>query len=237
MGLAAHGWPQAPNLIDVCATNPGPDDFGRPFQPGRRPRRPFFSLRLPTRRAPGAPISSALRGPNPRLEKTVSGYEGPFMTARKWLVFISCVVGPLAVGYLSGMSTADSVRTWYVGLAKPSFNPPSWVFGPVWTLLYLSMGGAAFLVWNSGTDRRIVRLGLLWFGAQLIANGLWSLLFFGLRNPGIAFLEILLLLAMIVLTTRLFWSQSRAAGLLMLPYIAWVGFAAILNFSIWRLNA
>lgn len=159
------------------------------------------------------------------------------MTARKWLVFALCVVGPLAVGYLSGMSTADSVRTWYVGLAKPSFNPPSWVFGPVWTLLYLCMGGAAFLVWNSGTDRRIVRRALLWFGAQLIANGVWSLLFFGLRNPGLAFLEILLLLAMIVLTTRLFWSQSRAAGALMLPYLAWVSFAAILNLSIWRLNA
>lgn len=158
------------------------------------------------------------------------------MTAKRWGVLVLCVVGPLAVGYVSGTSTADSVRTWYVGIAKPSFNPPAWLFGPVWTVLYLCMGVAAFLAWNSDGDRRAVRVSLLWFGAQLIANGLWSPLFFGLKNPGLAFFEILILLALIVLTIRMFWRQSRTAGVLMLPYLAWVGFATVLNFSIWRLN-
>ena len=156
--------------------------------------------------------------------------------AKTWVVLVACLIGPLAVGYLSGTLTAESVRTWYQGIAKPSFNPPDWVFGPVWTALYISMGSAAFLVWRSGTDRRVVRLGLLWFCLQLLANGLWSLIFFGLQNPALAFVEILALLAMILLTTRLFWSQSRGAGALMLPYIAWVSFATFLNFSIWRLN-
>ena len=156
---------------------------------------------------------------------------------RRWAALALFVLVPLAVGFLSGMSTADGVRTWYQDIAKPSFNPPDRVFGPVWTALYVSMGVAAFLVWRTGPDRSAVRPALAWFAAQLVANGAWSLIFFGLRNPGLAFVEIVLLLGMIVVTTRLFWRRSRVAGALMLPYLAWVSFATILNFSIWRLNA
>jgi len=152
------------------------------------------------------------------------------------IAFVLCVLGPLAVGFASGMATVDGVRTWYQGIAKPSFNPPDWVFGPVWTALYLAMGVAAFLVWWSGRDRKEVRTALLWFCAQLVVNGLWSVIFFGFRSPGLALLEILLLLVLIGVTTRRFWDQSRAAGALMAPYVAWVSFATVLNASIWWLN-
>lgn len=157
-------------------------------------------------------------------------------TSRKWAALALCIGGPLAVGALSGAATMEGVRTWYQGLVKPAFNPPDWIFGPVWTALYIAMGAAAYLVWRYGAERQVVRAGLVWFVVQLIANGAWSLIFFGMQNPGLAFAEILVLLGLIIWTTRLFWSQSKIAGALMVPYIAWVGFATILNFSIWRLN-
>ncbi len=157
--------------------------------------------------------------------------------ARDWGMLALCLGAPLAVGFVSGFTTIEGVRGWYQEIAKPGFTPPDAIFGPVWTALYLTMGLAAFLVWRTGIDRPVVRTALLWFCAQLIANGLWSVIFFGLRRPGLALAEILVLLALIVLTTRLFWSQSRLAGVLMLPYLAWVGFATALNFSIWRLNS
>lgn len=163
--------------------------------------------------------------------------DGGARGAKQWLVLVLCLLGPLAIGFLSGITTVEGVRTWYQGIAKPSFTPPDAVFGPVWTALYLAMGLAAFLVWRSGPDRAVVRTALVWFCVQLVANGLWSVLFFGLRNPGLALAEILLLLGLIVVTTRLFWSRSRLAGALMVPYLAWVAFATALNFSIWRLNA
>lgn len=158
-------------------------------------------------------------------------------TARDWGVLVSCLAGPLAVGFAAGRWTAESVGTWYAELAKPMFTPPAWVFAPVWTALYVGMGVAAFLVWRVGSDRGAVREAFVWFGVQLVANGLWSILFFGLRSPGLAFAEILVLLALIVVTLRRFLAQSGAAGALLLPYLGWVGFAALLNLSIWRLNA
>ncbi|MDX1393462.1 MAG: TspO/MBR family protein [Gemmatimonadota bacterium] len=159
------------------------------------------------------------------------------MTSRNWGALALFVLAPLAVGFVSGTSTADGVRTWYQEIARPSFTPPDRVFGPVWTALYITMGVAAFLVWRTGPAQSGVRLAIAWFAAQLIANGAWSLIFFGMRNPGLAFVEIVVLLGMIIVTTRLFWLRSRVAGALMLPYVAWVSFATILNFSIWRLNA
>lgn len=144
---------------------------------------------------------------------------------------------PQAVGILSGLATARGVREWYPALAKPSFNPPSWVFAPVWTALYLAMGVAAWLVWRRGLDTPGVRVALLAFLVQLALNGLWSLLFFGLRSPGLAFAEIVVLWGAIGVTTLLFFRQVAAAGWLMAIYWAWVTFAAVLNLSIWRLNA
>jgi len=142
-----------------------------------------------------------------------------------------------AVGILSGLATARGVREWYPDLAKPSFNPPSWVFAPVWTALYLAMGVAAWLVWQRGLETPGVRAALAAFLVQLALNGLWSILFFGLRSPALAFAEIVVLWAAIGVTTVLFFRQAAVAGWLMAIYWAWVTFAAVLNFSIWRLNA
>ena len=149
---------------------------------------------------------------------------------------ILAVAIPLTVGGLSGFATARGVGTWYPTLVKPSFNPPAWVFGPTWTLLYITMGVAAFLVWRQGLDTRGVRLALTVFVVQLALNGLWSILFFGLRAPGLALIEILVLWLGILATTVLFWRVVPAAGWLMLPYLGWVSFAAVLNAAIWNLN-
>jgi tryptophan-rich sensory protein len=143
---------------------------------------------------------------------------------------------PIAVGGLSGLATARGVSTWYPTLIKPSFNPPAWVFGPVWTLLYVMMGVAAFLVWRRGFDAEGVRLALTIFAIQLALNGLWSILFFGIRQPGWALAEIIVLWIAIGLTALRFWRLVPAAGLLLLPYWAWVSFATVLNASLWWLN-
>ena len=143
---------------------------------------------------------------------------------------------PLLVGGLSGMATARGVGDWYPLLEKPSFNPPSWVFGPVWTLLYVMMGIAAFMVWQKGLDNRLVKAALVVFVIQLALNGLWSILFFGMRSPGLAFAEIILLWVSVGATVVLFWRLAPVPGLLLFPYLAWVGFAAVLNGSIWILN-
>lgn len=143
---------------------------------------------------------------------------------------------PQVVGVGSAFATMGAVRDWYPSLVRPSFAPPSWVFGPVWTALYLMMGVAAFLVWQRGLARPDVRLALGLFVAQLVLNGLWSILFFGMRSPGLAFVEIVALWVLIVLTLWTFWRVSPLAGGLLVPYLAWVTFAAALNFGFWWLN-
>jgi len=155
---------------------------------------------------------------------------------RPWLglaVFIALCF--LAAG-IGSLWTSPNVNTWYAGLQKPPWTPPGWVFGPVWSILYLSMAVAAWLVWRkegfSGA-----RLPLSLFGVQLVLNAAWSGLFFALRSPGAALVEILLLWCAILATTVAFWGRSRPAAWLMAPYLAWVTFAVGLNFSIWRLNS
>jgi len=143
---------------------------------------------------------------------------------------------PLAVGGLSGFATARGVSTWYPSLVKPSFNPPAWVFGPAWTVLYIMMGVAAFLVWRQGLDAEGVKIALTVFAIQLVLNGLWSILFFGLQTPGWALAEIVLLWMAIGITTLLFWRVVPSAGVLLLPYWMWVSFATVLNASLWWLN-
>jgi tryptophan-rich sensory protein len=150
--------------------------------------------------------------------------------------FVVCILLPQAIGIGSAFATMDGVRTWYVTLNRPFFTPPSWVFGPVWTLLYLMMGVAAFLVWQRGWDTPGVKLALGLWVAQLLLNGLWSILFFGMQAPGIALVEIVVLLALIVWCTKVFFQLSTPAGWLMVPYIAWVGFATLLNGGFWLLN-
>jgi tryptophan-rich sensory protein len=125
---------------------------------------------------------------------------------------------------------------WYADLAKPSWNPPAWVFAPVWTTLYVLMGIAAWLVWRKvGFSGATVSLSL--FVVQLVLNALWSYLFFGAHRPDLAFVEILVLWSVILVVTIGFWRISVAAGALMVPYLAWVAFASALNWQLWRLNS
>lgn len=141
----------------------------------------------------------------------------------------------LAVGAIGGLATAHSVDTWYAGLNKPSFNPPNWLFGPVWTTLYVLMGVAAWRIYLTPGGR--ARQAALWlYIVQLALNLGWSLIFFGLRAPLAALVELAVLLAVIVATGIAFWRVQRIAALLLLPYLVWSSFAFALNFEIWRLN-
>jgi tryptophan-rich sensory protein len=134
--------------------------------------------------------------------------------------------------FLGARATMGAVVTWYPTLVKPSWNPPAWVFGPVWTLLYAMMAVAAWLVW-----RRVDwGVALTVFGVQLALNVAWSFCFFALRNPLAGLVDILLLWVAIAVTMVLFWRVDRLAGWLLVPYLFWVTFATMLNFSIWRLN-
>jgi len=136
---------------------------------------------------------------------------------------------------IGGWVTADSVGTWYRTLQKPVFNPPDWLFAPVWTLLYLMIALAGWRVWRS-RGLAGARAGMTAYAAQLALNLAWSFLFFGGRMIGIALAEIVLLLGAIGVNALLFWRIDRLAGWLLAPYAAWVAFACILNFALWRLN-
>ncbi len=147
------------------------------------------------------------------------------------------VVTCVAVGYLSGEVTRESVTTWYPTIQKPSFNPPNWLFAPVWGVLYVLMGVAAGLVWAKIDDQKeTVKKGLTFFAVQLGLNALWSYLFFGLHNPLLALIEIALLWLMIYETFLQFNKVNKTAGYLFIPYLLWVSFAMVLNASIWWLN-
>ena len=150
-----------------------------------------------------------------------------------WLgVFLAACF--LAAG-LGSLFTTASVGSWYPGLAKPTWTPPAWVFGPVWTALYAMMAVAGWLVWRQRGEGS--RRALRWFVLQLGLNVCWSAIFFGLRMPDLAFVEIVALWLAIAVTLIESWRASWPAGLLLAPYLLWVGFAAALNFAIWRLNA
>ncbi len=155
---------------------------------------------------------------------------------RPWIgliVFILVCFGAAGIG---SAVTTPQIDGWYATLAKPSWSPPNWIFAPVWTTLYLAMAVAAWLVWRQGGITG-AKVPLALFGVQLALNTLWSCLFFGLENPGLAFAELLLLWTAIAATMAMFWSRSKTAGALLVPYLAWVTFAAFLNFAVWRLNA
>ncbi len=143
-----------------------------------------------------------------------------------WLVLTFCAT-------LSGVLV--STQGWYTTINTPRWNPPGWVFGPVWTALYIMMAVAAWLVWRQG-GWKIQKKALCVYLVQLGLNALWTPLFFGLQQPGWAFAEILVLLAAILATLAVFLRVRTAAGVLLIPYALWVGFAAFLNFTIWRMN-
>ncbi len=150
----------------------------------------------------------------------------------KKLVF-SIIICQLA-GIVGSIFTVSSIPDWYIYLNKPSFNPPSFVFAPVWTLLYTMMGIAVYKIWISKNRKSITPLVI--FDIQLILNALWSILFFGFRNPFYAFVDIILLWIFIVLTIWQFAKVDRKAAYLLIPYIFWVSFAVVLNYSIWKIN-
>jgi tryptophan-rich sensory protein len=147
------------------------------------------------------------------------------------------IVTCLAIGYLSSIVTKSSVDTWYPTIIKPSFNPPNWVFPIAWTTLFVFMGIAGGLVWDKIKIKPDeVKKALVFFAIQLALNALWSLLFFGLRNPMLAMIEIILLWLMIYETFVKFNKIDKISGYLFVPYLLWVSFAAVLNVSIWWLN-
>lgn len=153
------------------------------------------------------------------------------------LIHISiAVLVCLAAGFLASVATQTSVGTWFLTLNKPSFNPPNWLFAPVWTVLYIMMGIAAGLVWNKGFHHKWVKTAMYHFVFQLLLNVSWSLVFFGLKEIFGALLIIIGLFFLLLFTIKWFKVVHTKAAYLLIPYSIWVSFACILNYSIWQLN-
>ena len=152
----------------------------------------------------------------------------------KLLLSVGATFCAASVG--SFFTVSDNGSNWYEALEKPFFTPPAWVFGPVWTILYLMMGIAAFLVWQKGLSKAQVRVALACFVAQLVFNAAWSAIFFGFHSVGLALFDIVFLWFAILATVVSFWRVDRLAAGLLLPYIGWVSFAVILNTGIYLLN-
>ena len=158
------------------------------------------------------------------------------MSAKDFLTLVISILFCQLAGVVGGLFTASSVNTWYATLIKPLFSPPNWLFSPVWITLYCMMGIALFLVYKKGLDAQGVKIAIGLFVVQLIGNTLWSVLFFSLKLPLVAFLEIGVLWGLIGMTMIRFFKISTPAGLLLLPYFLWVSFASVLNFFLWSLN-
>ena len=156
----------------------------------------------------------------------------PRSVSSQMLGLIGWLLAAFAAGAVGAGASVDAAA-FYAQLSKPSWAPPAWVFGPVWSALYALMGVAAWLVWRSPGSRRVA-LGL--FSAQLAANALWSWLFFAWHRGALAAVEVLVLMALIVTTVGAFWRASRLAALLLVPYLLWVSFASVLTWAIWRSN-
>jgi tryptophan-rich sensory protein len=158
-------------------------------------------------------------------------------TYRRWQTWAGLALSLAVVAAVSAVGslvTLPKIPGWYATLAKPVFNPPAWVFGPVWTTLYVMMAVAVWRVWLAGDPRR--RAALAWYGAQLALNAAWSQVFFGLERPRWALAVILALLATVAATAWRFWSIDRLAGWLLAPYLAWLAFATVLNGAIVAMN-
>lgn len=149
---------------------------------------------------------------------------------------IISIIIPLWAGVIGSLSNFEAIPTWYSHLNKPFFNPPAWLFAPVWTVLYILMGISFYLIWKKGCEKQEVGRAMGLFAIQIVLNVLWSFLFFGLHSPLLGFINIVLLLAAIVYTSIKFSQISRTAGYLFIPYILWTSFATILNFSILIMN-
>ncbi|MBD3282645.1 MAG: tryptophan-rich sensory protein [Candidatus Portnoybacteria bacterium] len=154
---------------------------------------------------------------------------------KKILIFLASIVICEGAGIIGSIFTAPSVDSWYRTIERPSFNPPDWVFAPVWTLLFLLMGVSLFLIWKNGVNKKNKKAIILFF-IQLVFNILWSVMFFGLESPLLGFIVIVVLWIFILKTILAFRDLSKIAAWLLIPYIAWVSFAALLNLSILILN-
>jgi benzodiazapine receptor len=155
---------------------------------------------------------------------------------QKVIGLIIWIVIAFIPGAVGNLFTLPSIPTWYAALVKPAFNPPNWIFGPVWTLLYITMGIGAYLIWEKRKENTTVKYALVLFFAQLTLNGLWSIIFFGRHDIFLAFIEIILLWFLILATIIKFYQIRPFAGLILIPYLLWVSFAGVLNYSLWILN-
>ncbi|MBU1019541.1 MAG: TspO/MBR family protein [Patescibacteria group bacterium] len=153
--------------------------------------------------------------------------------ANKVFLLIFALLVPQLVGFIGSLFTMTSVQVWYSEIYKPAFTPPSFVFAPVWIVLFLMMGIAFYLVLIEIISGKKATLALLIFGIQLVLNGLWSMIFFGLQNPQLAFFELCVLFVFILLNIWAFARVSKPAAWLLVPYAGWVVFAGFLNFAIW----
>lgn len=149
-------------------------------------------------------------------------------------VIISVILAEL-VGGVSGFLTVGSVQTWFQTLIQPSFQPPNWLFGPAWTLLYALMGVASAWIWKKRKNKK-ARMALWIYGVQLFFNFIWSVIFFGWHSPFWALIDIVILWGLIMFMMMKFYAIDKKAGWILVPYLAWVTFATVLNFAIWRLN-
>mgnify|MGYP002396862355 CR=1 FL=1 len=152
---------------------------------------------------------------------------------KSFMFLILSILLPLGAGFIGSYFTTPSIQSWYLYINKPPFNPPNWVFGPVWTVLYILMG-ISFYLYSKSEEK--TKKGYIFYFIQLVLNTLWSILFFGLQNPLLGLIEIVILLVFIILTAREFRIANKTSALLLLPYLAWVSFASILNLSIFLLN-
>lgn len=154
----------------------------------------------------------------------------------KIFIFIICIAIPLGIGFLGSTFTMGSVKTWYTTINKPSFNPPNWLFAPVWTTLYILMGIASFRVWQKRKTNEWFHWAVIIYILQLAFNLMWSYIFFELHQLGVALIEIGFLLLLIIINAFIFYRFDKIAGWLFLPYFLWVSFATYLTYSIFMLN-
>ncbi len=157
------------------------------------------------------------------------------MNLSRLVPLIICIALPLIIGSLSGIANIGGLNDWYIELKKPSFNPPGYLFGPVWTILYLLMGISLYLVWISPAGK-IRQEALVIFGIQMMLNFAWSFIFFYFRQPGWALVDIVALWISIIIMIFFFYRVNRVAAMIQIPYLLWVSFATVLNASIWVLN-
>jgi len=143
---------------------------------------------------------------------------------------------PQLAGLIGSIFTTSAIPAWYATLQKPSFSPPNWIFGPVWIILYILMGISVYLIWQKAAEKKKVKKALWLFWIHLFFNVAWSIIFFGLQNPMLAFLNIIIIWFLIIVLMIKFWKVDKWATYLLIPYLFWVSFASVLNYFIWYLN-